>query len=73
MRVETAGGGGFGDPAQRDREDLQRDVRDDKISAEGARKLYGVSLTSSARSPCALETSASLVCLVRELLSLYFF
>jgi N-methylhydantoinase B len=42
VRVETAGGGGFGDPAQRDREDLQRDIRDEKISAEGARKLYGI-------------------------------
>ena len=49
VRVETAGGGGFGDPAQRDREDLQRDVRDEKISAEGARKLYGVSIDSRAR------------------------
>ena len=43
VRVETAGGGGFGDPAQRDREDLHRDIRDEKISAEAARKLTACS------------------------------
>jgi N-methylhydantoinase B len=42
VRVETAGGGGFGDPAQRDREDLRRDVRDEKISAGAASKFYGI-------------------------------
>ena len=44
VRVETAGGGGFGDPAQRDLDDLRRDVRDDKISADAARKFYGISI-----------------------------
>jgi N-methylhydantoinase B len=46
VRVETAGGGGFGAPQQRSRADLQRDVRDGKISAEAARSLYG---------PCDLD------------------
>jgi len=44
VRVETAGGGGFGEPAQRDLDDLRRDVRDDKISADAARKFYGISI-----------------------------
>jgi N-methylhydantoinase B len=36
---ETAGGGGYGDPAQRDPDNVRIDLADGKISAEGA-KLY---------------------------------
>ena len=36
------GGGGFGDPSERDRESVLRDVLDEKISAAAARELYGV-------------------------------
>jgi N-methylhydantoinase B len=39
---ETAGGGGYGDPARRDREVVRRDLLDGKISPEGAAK-YAVS------------------------------
>lgn len=42
VRVETAGGGGFGDPRQRARVDVLRDLRDEKISAQAAKELYGV-------------------------------
>jgi len=41
VRVETAGGGGYGDPAGRDRTAVMRDVRDGKLSAAAARELYG--------------------------------
>jgi N-methylhydantoinase B len=33
---ETAGGGGYGDPARRDRDRVRLDIADGKISAEGA-------------------------------------
>ena len=36
------GGGGFGDPSERDRESVLRDVLDEKVSASAARELYGV-------------------------------
>jgi N-methylhydantoinase B len=38
--METAGGGGYGDPAAREREKVRADLEDGKISAEGA-KAYG--------------------------------
>lgn len=39
--VETAGGGGFGDPEERDAERVQDDVADRKVTAESARSVYG--------------------------------
>jgi N-methylhydantoinase B/oxoprolinase/acetone carboxylase alpha subunit len=39
--VETAGGGGFGDPKQRPRELVAADVRNGKVSAAAAREVYG--------------------------------
>jgi len=38
--METAGGGGYGDPAAREREKLRADIEDGKVSAEAA-KAYG--------------------------------
>ena len=38
---ETPGGGGFGDPTQRDPDLLHRDVEDGLISADAACTLYG--------------------------------
>ena len=40
----TAGGGGFGDPLERDPEAVRRDVVDDYVSLERARLDYGVVL-----------------------------
>lgn len=40
----TAGGGGFGDPLERDPERVREDVIDDYVSVERARKDYGVVL-----------------------------
>ncbi|PUB12372.1 hydantoinase B/oxoprolinase family protein [Yoonia sediminilitoris] len=38
--LQTPGGGGFGDPAKRDRDTLQQDVSDGLVSNDAARKLY---------------------------------
>ena len=37
---ETAGGGGYGDPVQRDAQQVRADLADGKISAAGV-KIYG--------------------------------
>ena len=39
---DLAGGGGWGDPLKRDPESVLRDVRNELVSAEAARDLYGV-------------------------------
>ncbi len=39
--VETAGGGGYGDPRRRPAEAVRADVRNGKVSAEAAARLYG--------------------------------
>jgi len=39
--METAGGGGYGDPAARDPAQLRADMEDGKVSAEGARAYRG--------------------------------
>ena len=36
------GGGGFGDPRERDRETVRRDLDNGVISADAARELYGL-------------------------------
>ncbi len=40
--VETAGGGGYGDPTQRDREAVHEDVKNGKVSEAMARKVYAL-------------------------------
>jgi N-methylhydantoinase B len=42
LRLELPGGGGFGDPHERDPEKVRADVRDGLVSAEAADKTYGV-------------------------------
>lgn len=39
--VETAGGGSYGDPSERDREAVRRDVSNGKVSDAAAREIYG--------------------------------
>jgi N-methylhydantoinase B len=41
VRLLTAGGGGHGDPHQRDPELIRRDVEEGYVSAEAAREIYG--------------------------------
>ncbi len=42
--VQTPGGGGYGDPTERDPEAVLRDVVNEKVSVEAARREYGVVL-----------------------------
>ncbi len=44
VRLETPGGGGYGDPRSRTPEAVQHDVRLGYVSAEAARREYGVAL-----------------------------
>jgi N-methylhydantoinase B len=44
VRVETTGGGGWGDPLDREPERVVLDVIQGKVSASAAREAYGVSL-----------------------------
>lgn len=46
IRVETMGGGGWGDPLERDPERVRLDVANHYVTPEGARKDYGVVLSS---------------------------
>ena len=45
VRLETPGGGGWGDPKRRDAEAVARDVRLGYLGREAARSAYGVALT----------------------------
>ncbi len=45
FRYITNGGGGWGNPLERDPERVKHDVRDEYVSIEGARSLYGVVIT----------------------------
>lgn len=42
VRIETPGGGGYGDPAERAPARLERDLLDGKVSAAHARTAYGL-------------------------------
>ena len=41
VRISVSGGGGFGDPRQRERAMVENDLREGYISAEGAKRDYG--------------------------------
>jgi N-methylhydantoinase B len=47
IRIRTTGGGGWGDPLDRETERVLADVRDGKVSVDGARDDYGVAVTGS--------------------------
>jgi N-methylhydantoinase B/oxoprolinase/acetone carboxylase alpha subunit len=44
VRIRTAGGGGHGDPAQRDPAAVLADVRDELLSADDALAVYRVAV-----------------------------
>lgn len=50
VSIETAGGGGFGDPFERDPEMVLADVRLGKVSARRANECYGVIVNETADS-----------------------
>ena len=56
LRVESAGGGGWGDPASRDPELVLRDVRDGTVSRESASLDYAVVLGEDGISVDAAQT-----------------
>ncbi len=51
IRIRTTGGGGWGDPLERDPERVRRDVRWGKVSRAAARDDYGVVVTGSGDDP----------------------
>jgi len=56
IEFRTACGGGYGVPLDRDPELVARDVRDELVSVEAARRDYGVVLDSGALAPDAEAT-----------------
>ena len=57
VRLETPGGGGWGEPRERDRHRVARDVRLGYVGAAGARKTYEVVLAADG---CAGEQPTAL-------------
>src|SRR5262245_30424996 len=48
VRIMTGGGGGYGPPSERSREAILRDVAEGYVSAEAARRDYGVEIDAAA-------------------------
>jgi N-methylhydantoinase B len=46
VRIETGGGGGYGDPCRRSRDRVRDDLRKGYVSETAARKIYGLSQIS---------------------------
>jgi N-methylhydantoinase B len=47
VRLETPGGGGLGNPRERDPERVLSDVRNGYVSIEKAREVYGVAIRAA--------------------------
>jgi N-methylhydantoinase B len=58
IRIRTTGGGGWGDPLERDPAAVLRDVRWGKVSLQAARTEYGVVLTGTG-DEAAVDTGAT--------------
>jgi N-methylhydantoinase B/oxoprolinase/acetone carboxylase alpha subunit len=56
LQVRLAGGGGHGNPFERDPEAVLMDVLEDKMSVEHAREAYGVVIGGA---PPAVDTEAT--------------
>jgi len=48
IRVETLGGGGYGNPSERDLADIAADLREQKITRTAAERDYGASMVEAA-------------------------
>ncbi|MBT8416671.1 MAG: hydantoinase B/oxoprolinase family protein, partial [Silicimonas sp.] len=59
VRVRTPGGGGYGDPFERDPRAVAEDVALERYTVAEARALYGVVLTEGAIDPAATEALRS--------------
>ena len=51
ISMRSGGGGGWGDPASRDPEQVVADVRDERISCQQARDIYRVAVDTSSANP----------------------
>ena len=58
MRVLTTGGGGYGDPLERDPEKVLEDVIENRVSPKAAYEIYGVVLNKEQSAINLLETEA---------------
>ena len=58
LELEAAGGGGWGDPLQRDPYLVQRDVRDGTVSVVAANDVYGIVFKENSISIDDLATEA---------------
>jgi N-methylhydantoinase B len=67
MQLETAGGGGWGLPLERDVELVRDDLIDGKISRQAAVEIYGVVLTADGRDIDTAATAAERAELHRRL------
>jgi N-methylhydantoinase B len=59
IRIRTTGGGGWGDPLERDIDAVLRDVRWGKVSREAAERDYGVVLTGDDVDTVEVDASAT--------------
>lgn len=57
VSYRTCGGGGYGNPHERDPELVLHDVREDKVSAERAREAYGVVIDTTSWQVNVLKTN----------------
>lgn len=58
LRIDSAGGGGYGDPRDRGRAEVEADVLDDYISTAAAQSAYGVDLASDGAGPATSPNAA---------------
>ena len=58
LRLQTAGAGGWGDPATREPDAVLRDVVEGKVTAERARKTYRVAVDANGTAVADAETRA---------------
>lgn len=56
--VRSGGGGGFGPPAERDLEQIAFDVHEGYVSAEAAKRDYGVAIDEDTGQVCVERTKA---------------
>ncbi|WP_052664641.1 hydantoinase B/oxoprolinase family protein [Nitriliruptor alkaliphilus] len=59
IRIRTTGGGGWGDPLEREVAAVRRDVRWGKVSREAAERDYGVVFTGDADEPVEVDVDAT--------------
>jgi len=59
VRVVTTGGGGWGDPLEREPELVRRDVIEGKVSRAAARDDYGVVFVDAASEACDVDEAAT--------------